>query len=245
MQDLTLLGFSIVFPRLSDIIGQRAAVLLAWVLFATFSLGAGLSKTLPQLIVCRAFQGIGGTGLYAMTMVISPQITPVKRWPLMGTSVGVVVGTAAICGTLVASILQLYSDITGPILGGVITEKSTWRWIYLFNAPFAAIAVLPLVLLWPRNNKTTNRQQWRHIDVFGALLSIAGSCLIVFVLNQVGAAFYKWNDAVIISCLTISGLCWVSFVVWIAVLSRKSLWNIDPIFPGKIAATRPSGPAIV
>ncbi len=105
MQDLTLLGFSIVFPRLSDIIGQRAAVLLAWVLFAAFSLGAGLSRTLPQLIVCRAFQGIGGTGLYAMTMVISPQITPVKRWPLMGTSVGVVVGTAAICGTLVASIL--------------------------------------------------------------------------------------------------------------------------------------------
>ena len=129
------------------------------------------------------------------------------------------------------------------MLGGVIVQKSTWRWIYLFNAPVAVLGVLPLVFFWPYDN-TTKKQLWKNVDVLGMLLLTSASCLLVFVLNQAGAAFYDWKDTVIVVCLAISGFCWLSLVLWILLLSRKMSWKIDPIFPGRLVATGPNGPGI-
>ena len=93
-----LTGFAIVTPRLSDVIGCRAAVLGSWIIFAAFSLGCGLSQSLNQLIICRAFQGIGGTGLFSMTLVIIPKVTPVQRWAFATSLSGITVGTASVLG---------------------------------------------------------------------------------------------------------------------------------------------------
>lgn len=59
---LTYLGCSGLFARISDVIGRKAAFLIAFAIFIAFSLGCGFAQNLNQLIVFRALQGLGGSG---------------------------------------------------------------------------------------------------------------------------------------------------------------------------------------
>jgi hypothetical protein len=60
---LAYLSCAVLFARVSDVIGRRAAVLGAYVIFIAFSLACGWSQNLPQLIAFRALQGVGGSGM--------------------------------------------------------------------------------------------------------------------------------------------------------------------------------------
>ena len=91
-------GFAIIFTRLSDGIGRQPAVIIAYVLFAAFSLGGGLAQTLGQLIALRFLQGIGGAGLYSMLMVIGVEITPVQYWGALSGMIGLILATGSVLG---------------------------------------------------------------------------------------------------------------------------------------------------
>lgn len=112
---LSYLGCAVAFARIADIVGRRDAYIGASVIFLAFSLGCGFAKTLNQLIACRVLQGIGGSGLYSLTFVILPEISPhrMSQW------------IAAVAGIVVAC-----SGVLGPVLGGIITHYTTWRWIF-------------------------------------------------------------------------------------------------------------------
>jgi len=112
---LAYLGCAVLFARISDVIGRRWAFLAAYILFIGFSLGCGASQSLAQLIVNRALQGVGGSGLYSLTMIILPELTPDAQKRFIAAVIGVVV---AIAGVL------------GPVLGGILTEYAGWRWIF-------------------------------------------------------------------------------------------------------------------
>lgn len=91
-------GFSVIFARFSDAIGRQMALLVAWILFSAFSLASGLSSSLAQLIIFRALQGIGGSGLYSMTMVVLPEVAPPRQWGLVSGLMGVVFACSSIVG---------------------------------------------------------------------------------------------------------------------------------------------------
>ena len=112
---LAYLGCAVVFASMGDVAGRRNAWLAAAALFLAFSVGAGFAQTLNQLIAMRALQGLGGSGLYALAMVIFPEISPP----------GAVSGIGAMAGAVVA-----VAGVLGPVLGGVITNFTTWRWIF-------------------------------------------------------------------------------------------------------------------
>lgn len=109
------MGCAVLFARLSDVTGRRNAYVVAFVIFIAFSIGCGFATSLEQLIACRALQGIGGSGLYSLTMVIFPEISPPKVLPLIGSFAGMVVAIAGVCG---------------PVFGGLITHYATWRWVF-------------------------------------------------------------------------------------------------------------------
>ncbi|CCU82105.1 putative MSF multidrug transporter [Blumeria hordei DH14] len=217
-----------------DAIGRKSAILISWFLFAVFSLASGLATTLTQLIIFRSFQGIGGSGLFTMAMTVAPQVSPARLWGLLSGCLG----AALACSSLV-----------GPVLGGVITERAGWRWIYLFNAPVAALIVIPLLLAWPKSpqlNKGARNLLLSQVDVPGALLLLAASTLLVFALEQGGGYRNTWNSGPVVASLVVSAVCWILFFSWIIFLeSDRCKINIKPIFPLRTSMARPTGPAIL
>ena len=91
-------GFSLIFARVSDGIGRRTTLIIAWLLFGLFSLGTGLSRTLNQAIGFRVLQGIGGSGLYTMAFVFGIQITPSSLFGLFNGILGMTIAVGAVIG---------------------------------------------------------------------------------------------------------------------------------------------------
>ena len=73
-------------------------MIVAYVFFAAFSLGGGLAQTLNQLIALRVLQGIGGSGLYSMVMVIGVEITPHEYWAALSGMIGMALATGSVLG---------------------------------------------------------------------------------------------------------------------------------------------------
>lgn len=69
-------------------------------------------------IIFRAFQGIGGGGIYTLVFVISSQMVPKERYALLS---GVLSSAYAL------------SAVLGPILGGLINDHASWRWVFLLK----------------------------------------------------------------------------------------------------------------
>lgn len=90
---LSYLGCAVFFARIADIVGRRNAYITALVIFLAFSLGCGFAQTLEQLIALRVMQGIGGSGLYSLTFVILPEISPPEMSQIVGAAAGAVVAS--------------------------------------------------------------------------------------------------------------------------------------------------------
>lgn len=190
-------------------------------ILVAFSAGCGWAQSLEQLIAFRAFQGLGGSGLYAMPLTVLPEITPPEKFPLMSALSGICFAVAA---------------VLGPTLGGIITTQSTWRWVFWFNIPCGALILVLTLIAWP-DMHTAGRLSWRQLDFFGCLLYVAASCLLVFALQQAGAGTYAWSSSTIIACLVVSGIAALVFGIWIWYLSAKER-AIAPLFPARIITNR-------
>lgn len=220
---LTYTGFLIAFARLSDFFGRKNAILAALAVFTVFSGICGAAQSMEQLIVFRAFQGMGGSGIYAMTMVVVPEITPL---PKLGLVSGVVGGVFAI------------SSIVGPLLGGAIVSRTTWRWVFLLNVPCGVFIVGLIVLIYPRRPGSRNyfRSAMFKVDWLGLVLLLAATALLAFALQEAGTK-YPWKSAPVISTLIVSVVCWVGFGFWEHILSSRSK-STEPMFPLHLVKNR-------
>lgn len=112
---LSYMAFSVVFSRASDISGRGPALCVANVLFLASSVLCGFAQTFTQLLVFRAFQGVGGSGLYSLTMIILPELSPPQCVQYVSSLIGVVI--------VVASAI-------GPTVGGILCRYAGWRWVF-------------------------------------------------------------------------------------------------------------------
>lgn len=239
---LSYVGCTVLFAQISDVVGRRNAFAAAFVIFVGFSIGCGFSQSLNQLIACRALQGVGGSGLYSLTMIIFPEISPPKmrQW------------IASIAGMVIAM-----SGVLGPILGGIITHYTTWRWVFwiklacaslfmlscqltVFSAP---IGILPIVLFcvaWPRPNQLQHaeRRHFREMDSVGCFLLVAASVLVVFSFQVGGLRGSAWGTALFLAPLLVGCLCWVLFFGWEFAVLRFWHQTVAPIFPPRLLQRR-------
>lgn len=82
------------------------------------SAGCGVSQTMIQLIVSRVFQGIEAAGCVSMALTIAYEMVPKSNYP----SIAAQLATASALGNL-----------AGPVIGGGVAEKATWRWVFLLK----------------------------------------------------------------------------------------------------------------
>jgi MFS family permease len=102
--------------RASDILGRKFVLLASLLIFVLFSAGCGLAQTMTQLIIFRAFQGIGGAGIYSLSIALIPEMVPKEKEDLYAAINSATNISMALCGLLV---------------GGIISTKTTWRWIFM------------------------------------------------------------------------------------------------------------------
>ena len=108
-------GFTAITSNASDFLGRRATLLFSFTLFFAFSLAAGFAQSLSQLIVFRAFQGLGASGLYSLAILIMIEVRTPKTLPWVRAMIGGVIA---------------FSGVLGPVIGGLLTLYVSWRWIF-------------------------------------------------------------------------------------------------------------------
>ncbi|KAL3442365.1 major facilitator superfamily domain-containing protein [Aspergillus insuetus] len=201
---LAYLGCAVTFARVSDVVGRRNAFVAAYIVFFAFSLGCGFAQSLDQLIACRTLQGIGGSGLYSLSMIILPELCPEHLRRYIGSIIGL-----AIAG----------SGALGPVLGGILTHYATWRWVFWINGPIGFVSLLIFLLSWPKPEHlpTTTRRSWKEFDYIGSTLIIAAAVLVIFPFQNAGESSNTgstWSTAAFIAPLTIGLILWIALVAW-------------------------------
>ena len=120
--------------RLSDIYGRRVFLILGLVIFTLCSIPAGLSQSMNQLVACRLLQGVGGGLIAASSFAAAADLFPPQGRGRFEAYAGLTSGIAA---------------VSGPLLGGFITDHFAWNWIFLLNVP-VGLLVLVIVLAFPK-----------------------------------------------------------------------------------------------
>ncbi|OAA38791.1 Major facilitator superfamily domain, general substrate transporter [Metarhizium rileyi] len=224
---LAYMGCAIVFSRISDIIGRRDAFVVAYVVFIAFSLACGFARSLDQLIAFRAIQGIGGSGLYSLAMIMLPELSPAHLRQYIAAMVGVVVAV---------------SGVLGPVLGGLLTNYTSWRWIFWINGPIGAASLATFVLSWPSKRYLPHHEKhlWNQLDYPGAFLTVATAVLVVFSFQNAGQApgaasqSNDWGSALFVAPLVVGVVCWAALMVWEFAVENHLSDLFIPVLPLRI-----------
>ena len=200
-------GFLLLGGRLADRFGRRLVFNTGATVFAVASLLGGFAQTQGQLIAARAAQGLGAAvmspaALSLLTVVFEEGK---ERDRALGVWAGVSAGGAAL----------------GLILGGVLTEYVSWRWVFFVNTPIAILAVLGALSFVPESKDETAK----GFDVAGAVTATLGLVGIVYGLvrgNDLG-----WGSAQTLTTLLGGAALLAVFVV----LQRRLAY---PLVPGRL-----------
>ncbi|KAK4689712.1 MFS transporter, DHA2 family, glioxin efflux transporter, partial [Tremellales sp. Uapishka_1] len=181
---LTSTALQPIYGRLSDIFGRKFVLLGSLGIFLIGSLACCLAQSMIQLIVFRAIQGIGGGGILTLSMIIISDVVSLKERGKYQGITGVVVAL---------------SNSIGPILGGVFTEKLTWRWCFYINLPLTCAAIVIIVFLLPLKRVEGGMvSKLKKLDYYGSVLTLAWVVLFLLGISWAGTQ-YSWSSAAVLA----------------------------------------------
>jgi EmrB/QacA subfamily drug resistance transporter len=147
--------------------GGKRVYLVSLVLFTAGSALCGLATSTTELIVFRVLQGVGGGMILPIGQLMMAQAAGPKR---MGRVMSIV------------AVPAMLAPILGPVVGGLILDSVSWRWIFFVNVPIGVIAVIAALRVLPR----AEPEAAGRLDVRGLLLMATGLPLITYGLAEVG-----------------------------------------------------------
>jgi MFS family permease len=184
-----------IWVNLSDIWGRKPILLGTVTLFFVSSIVCAKAVDMTMMIVGRAFQGVAGGGLMQLVMVTISDLFSVRHRSLY---FGLLEFMWALAGAI------------GPLMGGALTQRVSWRWAYWINLPVCGLALLLLVaFLDVHNPRTAFFDGIRAIDWAGSLAILGMTLMLLLGLNFGGDTF-AWSSPTVI-CLIIAG-CLMSLV---------------------------------
>lgn len=184
-------GLLLVGGRAGDVFGRRRMFRLGLVIFTVASLIGGLAPNEATLVVGRALQGVGAA--IAAPTALALIFTTFDEGSERNKALGVYGGMGGLGSTI------------GLLLGGVLTEYLSWRWVLLINVPLAL-----LILAGTKVLAEGNRERGR-IDLFGAITATGGLTLLVYAIHHAGTA--GWTDAVALACFVAAVVLLAVFLI--------------------------------
>ena len=202
-----LLAQTVVMPlygKLGDLYGRKRVLQTAVLIFLAGSALCGLARSMVQLIVFRAVQGLGGGGLMVSSQAAIADVVPPRERGRYQGIFGAAFGVAS---------------IAGPLLGGFITTHFSWRWIFYVNLPLGLVALFVLATALPSRGSRVRRR----VDYLGALLLAAALAAIVLA-TDLGGTHYAWGSPAILGILGAAAVALVLFVI----VERRAA---EPVLP--------------
>ena len=208
-----LLTLAVVMPAsgwIGDRIGTKRTFVLALALFTVASALCGAAQNLGELIGARALQGVGGgmltpTGMAMLYRAYGPQ----QR--------------ARVARTLIVPILV--APGSAPIIGGVLTQWLSWRWVFLVNVPIGVLTLAFAYRFLPADRPAASGR----LDVRGLVLSGAGLSALLYAISE--GSVLGWSSAPIL----ITG---IGGLALLGVFVRLSLGQRDPILRVRLVRDR-------
>jgi EmrB/QacA subfamily drug resistance transporter len=191
--------------RLADLFGRRRLFFVGAAIFAAFSLLGGLAQDAIWLIVCRAAMGVGGAIMWPATLGMTYAILPKAKAGIAG---GLIIGSAG------------FGNAAGPLIGGLLTDGLSWRWILFVNVPIAAIACL---VTWRTVAESRGGEEERRVDYLGIATLSLGLVALLLALDE--ASSIGWGDWRIIALL---GACVVLLAAFVLVERRAGEHALVP-----------------
>jgi EmrB/QacA subfamily drug resistance transporter len=188
---LTFGGLLLLGGRAGDLFGRRRIFVTGIALFTLGSLAGGFASSAAWLIAARAAQGIGAA-IVAPT-ALSLIADTFSEGPERNRALGVYAAVAGAGGA------------AGLLLGGLLTDLASWRWVLFVNVPIGVV----LAIAAPRVLATSQRRPGR-LDLPGALSVTAGMVLLVYGLSR--AATYGWTDSMTLAALGLAVLLLLVFL---------------------------------
>jgi EmrB/QacA subfamily drug resistance transporter len=193
------------FGKSADIFRSKTLYLVAIALFVAGSLAAGFAQSMEFLIACRAIQGIGAGGSFALVYVVLTDISsPETRAKTLS----------------LGSFIWGLASVLGPSLGAFIVAHFSWRWIFLVNVPLGALSMAGVAFCLI---ETREKKKGVVIDYAGAL-SLSVTVLGLLTMFLVGGQIHDWTSTHVAAL----GLITVIAGYWFCRIEKRAA---DPILP--------------
>jgi EmrB/QacA subfamily drug resistance transporter len=190
--------------KLADMLGRRRMFIAGLVIFTAASLWCGLAGGAGSLIAARTVQGVGAALMNPATLsIITATFAPRQR----GTAIGIWAGVSALALAI------------GPLVGGLLTERISWSWIFFVNIPVGIVAIVA-ARLFIDETKDTSREQ--RLDLPGLVTSAAGLFFLTYGLIETNT--HPWGSARVLTLLAAGVVLLAAFVV---LESRQRLPMLD------------------
>jgi EmrB/QacA subfamily drug resistance transporter len=190
---LTFGAFMLTGGKLADLLGRRRIFVIGLVIFTASSLACGLAGSAAVLIGARVVQGLGAALMNPATLsIITVSFPPRQR----GTAIGIWAGVSALALAI------------GPLVGGILTEKIHWSWVFFINVPVGVLAIAAAFVFIDESRDTSSEQR---PDVPGLVTSALG--LFALTYGLIEANEYGWTSARILGSFAVAAVSLVSFVL--------------------------------
>jgi len=156
--------------RLSDLLGRRRTYLTGLTIFLVGSALSGAARTMGELIAFRMLQGIGAGSLMTIGMTIVGDLFGLDRRARLQGYLSGVWGVAS---------------LLGPLLGGLLTDHLSWRWVFYINLPFGALGMVLIATALVEDRAGRRRPV---IDYAGIALFAAGVTAVLLGVVEGGRA---------------------------------------------------------
>jgi EmrB/QacA subfamily drug resistance transporter len=172
------------YGRLSDLYGARKFMVVSLLVFLGGSILCGLARNMGTLILFRAVQGLGAGGLLPISLALIAGMFRSGRAGRLSALIGITMSS---------------SYAIGPVLGGVLADYASWRWIFFINIPLCAIVLAAVVIAVHQHPHTDDGG---HPDYVGIGVFTVGVTALLFGitergLDSAGGASHGWTSPLV------------------------------------------------